>query len=587
MKRLFSAHKNKFSFYGPNADEVSLVVDGYGKSWPMKRNTRGDWVVKPDITEHQLNNLSYHYQVREGRRVRKVADPMARRLALVNGKYKSFFQLINFQHRYSNFHAPPIEKIVIYESHLPALSRHPSAPVDKQIYRGTYFGASSKYVLDHIQRMKVAMEFLPLHYSDKELGGDWGYYSVSYSAMRSDFAVDKENANKEVMKLIDTLHGRGVPVILDVVFNHGAELWLKAWGESVVYRKLDGGSYCNGSGCGATVKTENDHIRKIIIETLLSLVKEYRFDGFRFDLGALHDKKTMIEIDKRLPKRIYLIAEPWALGGNQWGKHDMSNEFAHTRWAIWNDDFREPTRKFIQGDGDFANRDRVMKAIVGSHVKDGGWALRPQQSVNYISCHDGKTLADLVGGNKHRVFLGLFLLLTSQGIPMMGEGSEMLYTKHGHDNSYDRPDLNQLDWGLSAQHGDLVDAVARLVVLRTQLNHFLYKGHLKVNGHKGGNWDIDWIYPTGYPHHDNVNAIAYIIRPPLRYQLWRRTRHSLLILLNGSHSGVDFQLPDGEWKVLVDGLRLKVNPFGLSIAPNAKGHYHLQAGTCAMLAPAS
>ena len=103
-----------------------------------------------------------------------------------------------------------------------------------------------------------------------------------------------------------------------------------------------------------------------------------------FDLGALHDKKTMIEIAKRLPKRVYLIAEPWALGGSQWGKQDMSKEFAHTRWAIWNDDFREPARNFIQGYGDYLNRDRVMRAIVGSHIKDGGWALRPQQSINYI-----------------------------------------------------------------------------------------------------------------------------------------------------------------------------------------------------------
>jgi pullulanase len=583
MVRLFSQNKNKFSFYSPNADEISLVIDNYDKSWAMKPDAYGNWTVIPDIPKHQLNNRSYHYRVGMGQRVRKVADPMAQRIALENGKYRSFFQLLSYQHQNKNFRTPPIEKIVIYESHLPALSRHPSATVDKEIYRGTYLGASSKVLLDHIQRMKVAIEFLPLHYSDKELGGDWGYYSVSYSAMRSDFAVDKENVNSEVMELIDTLHGRGVPVILDVVFNHGAELWVKAWGENVVYRKLNESIYCNGSGCGATVKTENSHIRKTIIETLQNLVKVYRFDGFRFDLGALHDKKTMIEIAKRLPKRVYLIAEPWALGGSQWGKQDMSKEFAHTRWAIWNDDFREPARNFVQGYGDYLNRDRVMRAIVGSHIKDGGWALRPQQSINYISCHDGKTLADLAGGNKHRVFLGLFLLLTSQGIPMMGEGSEFLYTKHGHDNSYDRPDLNQLDWANAIQHSDLVEAVSQLVALRTRLSHFLYKGHLKVNGHKSSRWDIDWIYPTGYPHHDNVNAIAYIIRPPRRYRLWNRARHSLVVLLNGSHSGVDFALPDGEWRVLVDGLRLKVNPSGLSIAPNAKDHYHLQPGTCAML----
>jgi pullulanase len=579
--------KRKFSLYSPNAEEVFLVIDGFHDSWSMKRDTRGNWTVNPAIPDHQLNNVSYHYLVRIGRNVHKVIDPMAQRIAIVGGKYKSFFQQIDYQHKNGRFHAPSVEKVVIYESHLPALSRHQSAAVDKEIYRGTYLGATSKSVLDHLQHLKVAVEFLPLHCNDQKLGGDWGYYSVSYNAMRSDFAVDKENANLEVMKTIDALHGSGIPVILDVVFNHGAQLWVKAWGADVVYRKLDSDNFCQGSGCGPTVKTENSHIRRTIVETLLNLVKRYRFDGFRFDLGALHDKRTMIEIDKRLPKRIYLIAEPWALGGTKWGKQDMSGAFAHTRWAIWNDDFRESARIFVQGHGDYKNRDRLMRSIVGSHVKDGGWALRPQQSINYISCHDGRTLADLVNGDKHRVFLAIFLVLTSQGIPMLGEGSEMLYTKHGHDNSYDRPDLNQLDWGNSTLHSDLVEAVGRLVTLRKQLDHFLYKGHLKAKAKKRDRWDIDWIYPTGYPHHDNVNAIAYMIRPPLKKGIWRRSRHALLVLLNGSHSGVDFQLPEGEWKIVVDGLRFKVNPFGLSIAPNAKGHYHLQPGTCAMLSPAT
>jgi pullulanase len=579
--------KKKFSFYSPHAEEVLLVIDGFQNSWPMKRDARGYWTVDPDIPDYQLNDVSYHYLVHIGRNVHKVIDPLAPRIALVDGAYQSYFKKIDYQHKSKRFQTPPIEGIVIYESHLPSLSRHPSAAVDKEIYRGTYPGATSKKILDHLQRLKVAVEFLPLHYSDQKLGGDWGYSTVTYSGMRSDFAVDKADANLEVMKMIDSFHGRGIPVILDVVFNHGAHLWVKAWGENVVYRKLDSANFCHGSGCGPTVKTENIHIRKTIIETLLDLIKRYRFDGFRFDLGALHDKRTMIEIDKRLPKRIYLIAEPWALGGIKWGKQDMSSDFAHTRWAIWNDDFRESARIFTQGRGDYKNRDRLMRAIVGSHVKDGGWAIRPQQSINYISCHDGQTLADLENGDKHRVFLAIFIVLTSQGIPMLSEGSEMLYTKYGHNNSYDRADLNQLDWNNSTLHSDLVEAVEQLVALRKQLKHFLYKGHLKVKSQKSGRWDIDWIYPTGYPHNDNVNAIAYIIRPPLKYEVWRRPRHSLLILLNGSHTGVNFQLPEGEWKIIVDGLRYKVNPFGPSIAPNAKGHYYLHSGTCAMLSPAS
>lgn len=300
-------------------------------------------------------------------------------------------------------------------------------------------------------------------------------------------------------------------------------------------------------------------------------------------MGALHDIETMLEIDKKLPNRIYLISEPWALSGSKWGKGEMSSVFAKTRWAIWNDDFRESGKTFIKGKGDHHNRDLLMRGIVGSHVDDGGWALRPQQCINYISCHDGKTLNDLVKGDKQRVFLAIFLVLTSQGIPMLGEGSEMLYSKQGHDNSYDCPDLNQLNWDDAQKHSDLVKAVARLIVLRKQFSHFRYRGHLKVNDKKKSDWNIDWIYPTGFPHNDNVNAIGYLLRRPSGLINWNRDQHTLLILMNGSYSGVNFQLPKGKWKVLVDGFHIKTDINGISITPPAKNHYHLHPGTCAML----
>jgi pullulanase len=440
-------------------------------------------------------------------------------------------------------------------------------------------------VIDHLQHLKVAVEFLALHAHDEFLGQDWGYFSTSFNALRDSYALDSHNINQEVMQMVDTLHSRGIPVLLDVVFNHGGELLVKAWGKEVVYRRHANGDYCHGSGCGPTIQTEHPKVRETILQTLKQLVDRYRFDGFRFDLGALHDRKTMLEIDRRLPSHIYLIAEPWALGGMQWGKGDMSRDFASTRWAIWNDDFRESGRTFIQGLGDRHNRDRLMCAITGSHIKDGGWAFRPQQSINYLSSHDGQTLADLVQGDKRRVFLGVMLVLTSQGIPMLGEGTEMMFSKQGHHNTYDRPDLNQLDWGQVIEHKDLVEAVVQLIRLRRKLPHFHYTRSLRKNNRTGERWDIDWIYPTGYPHHDNVNAIGYILRPPLRNLFRLRHRSPLVILLNGSGTWVDFQLPKGEWKVLVDGLQLAINEFGLSNAPHARGNYHTHPGTGVILAP--
>ena len=573
-------------FYHPHADAVSLVVEGFNKTWPMKKDFNGGWVLKLRYSYRDLHGRAYHFEIKHNGSVFTVADPLAHRTERQEHGLVSYFSDTKYKWQSRRFRTPPFGDIIIYETHLPALSRHASTEVEEESHRGTYAGARSPAVLAHLQRLKVAVEFLPLHASDKLLGQDWGYFSTSFHAMRTCYAVNGEDINREVMSVVDAMHSCGIPVILDVVFNHGGELWVKAWGEEVVYRKFNNGDFCHGSGCGPTIRTEHPKIRETIIETLQHLVNDYRFDGFRFDLGALHDKQTMLEIDRRLPKSVYLIAEPWALGGARWGKGDMHGDFADTRWAVWNDDFRESGKMFTVGLGDLHNRDRLMCAIKGSHVDDGGWARRPQQSINYLSSHDGKTLADFVHGDKKRVFLGVMLVLTSQGVPMIGEGTELMYSKDGHHNSYDRPDLNQINWENLHQHNDLVEAVARLIALRKQLLHFHYTDRLKQNTGHGEDWDISWIYPTGYPHQDNVNAIGFVLRPPPYSAAWRRRWRSLMILFNGSNKGADFHLPKGRWKVLVDGNALAVNARGLPGVPYAHSDYHVHAGTGVILAPA-
>ncbi len=575
-----------FSFYKPDADAVFLVFDGLQERWPMKKRAHGIWRLRVRLPAQALHGHVYHFEVHSKGVTYQLADPLAHRTQRIKQGLVSVFSHLDSGFKHTLFRSPPIDRIVIYETHLPALSRHESADMECETHRGTFAGVCSPTVLDHLQRLKVAVEFLPLHAHDETLGQDWGYFSTSFNALRESYALDSNNINYELMQMVDTLHSRGIPVLLDVVFNHGGELLVKAWGEEVVYRRHANGDFCHGSGCGPTIQTEHPRIRETILNTLEQLVEHYRFDGFRFDLGALHDRKTLLEIDRRLPKRIYLIAEPWALGGTQWGKGDMSRDFASTRWAIWNDDFREPGRTFIQGLGDFQNRDRLMCAITGSHINNGGWALRPQQSINYLSSHDGQTLADLMHGDTRRVFLGVMLVLTSQGIPMLGEGTEMMFSKQGHHNSYNRPDLNQIDWGNLIEHHDLVEAVVRLIRLRNQLPHFHYTRPLRKNTQTSDRWDIDWIYPTGYPHHDNVNAIGYILRPPRRALFWRRRHQALVILLNGSSTWADFHLPKGKWKVLVDGQRLAIDELGLSTVPHAKNNYQTHPGTGVILAPA-
>ena len=574
--------RQKLQFYSPHADAVNLVIEGYPNAWPMKPTRHGYWVRRLHLPTRDLNGRKYHFEVVKANQSHVVTAPLACHTVREGDTMVGRLCDLSYSWQSHGFHAPKFHQVIIYETHLPALTRHKSAPISADSQPGTYAAAGSRGVLDYLDKLGVCIEFLPLHASDALLGGDWGYFSTSFKALRETYAQSTENANRELMMLIDNMHQHEIPVILDVVFNHGGELLVKAWGEDIVYRKHDNGDFCHGSGCGPTIQTEHPLIRETIIQSLLHLVNDYHIDGFRFDLGALHDKKTMLEIDRRLPKHTYLIAEPWALGGQQWYKGDLAREFKHTRWAVWNDDFREPGKTFILGKGDHHNRDRLMLAIKGCNVGDGGWTVRPQQCINYLSSHDGLTLADIAKGDKQRAFLGLLLVLTAQGVPMISEGSEMLFSKDGHDNSYDRPDLNQLNWKDAKTNRDMVEAVAGLIKLRKQYSHFHYQRRLREFSEHPHHWDINWIFPTGHPHNDNVNAIAFIIKP--LKTLVNKHRKPLIVMLNGSDKGCNFHVPKGRWKVLVDGRELKVDLNGIEDVPPAQHHYHVHGGTGVVLA---
>lgn len=585
-------------FFQPEADAVHVVINSGERRTPMHRIGAGMWQVRLWGRAQRWYGRSYHFEIHRDGQITAVPDPRAYLTERGDDDIVSRFGDLRYRWK-SDFTAPRFEEVVVYETHLPALTRHESAPVDDEL-RGTYVGARSPAVLDHLERLGVAVEFLPLHASDELFGQDWGYFSTSFHAPTVKYARDKTEANRELMALVDDMHGRGIPVMMDVVYNHGGELLARAWGEDRVYRREESGHFCHGSGCGPTIRTEDPLVRETIIESLEHLVRVYRVDGFRFDLGALHDVDTMLEIDRRLPEHIYLVAEPWALGGQKWGKGSLTRELIDTRWAVWNDDFREPGRAFITATSDHHDRDRLMTAITGSHEFDGGWASRPQQSVNYLSCHDGKTLADIVAGDRRRQFLGTLLILASQGIPMLYEGTELMYSKRGEHNTYDRPDLNQIDWTLATEHRELVDATARAIALRRRLPHFTYRRHVRRRGGAGEGWDIDFLYPIGYPHADNTSALGFLLRPPTevdgassgddagedaagRAVDRARDDNGIIVLLNGSTQGVEFSLPEGRWKTLIDGYALQVDLDGLETAP-AIEHYYVHPGCGVVLA---
>jgi pullulanase len=571
----------KLNLFKPDAVRIDLVQEGL-EPIALTPTAGGIWKARLRRPPRSVYGKAYKFRVtRKNGTTEDLADPFADQTEQVGEQRISRFADLEHTWRDQRFRPPPLEDIVLYETHLPSLSRHPSSGVS-EADRGTYRGAMSPRIVEHLKRLGVAVELMPVHASDGLMGGDWGYYTPSFRAMSERYAGRgrESHANRDLKAMIDTLRQNGMPVIFDVVYNHAGDLHVKMLGSEVMQRRNADGSFDLGSGVGPTVRSEHPVVRQMMIETLRAMVETYHVDGFRFDLGAMHDKATIVAIARALPPRIHLFAEPWAYT-SKWGKGDLKKTFAGTRWAVWNDDFREATVKFITGRANrFQDRDDLKRSITGGH----DWAARPQQSVNYFSSHDGTerdgvhrpaASADIVGGNKKRLFLGLVLTLFSQGVPMISEGSEFMHSKNGATNSYNSPEVNQLDWRKAAEHGDLVDATATLIHLRKALPHLKYKEHL-VEGR-----DISWIEPTGYPERDNVNAIAYILRPPPGKKA-PSGFGEVAVLTNGSTRAANFQVGAG-WRVVADGDTIETRRAG--IAGRTVAHdYNVEPGTAVILA---
>lgn len=546
--QLLGAHvingKTYFSVYSPAATEVNVIIfnnptDTSGTGYSMKKDNLGIWrcVISQDLTGkwygYTANGPQKDGYIFDPKRL--LNDPYA--FANFNHDGKSLIIKRDFKWDDHGFKPPKPHELIIYEVHLKDFSAHPSSGVEEKL-RGKYLGFLKSKGLKVIKELGVnAIELLPIHEFDNFFAGHpnyWGYMTSHYFAPECSYATGKNGeAVVEFKKLVNELHKEGFAVIMDVVFNHTAEgnekgipLNFKGLDNPGYYRLTDDKKYYwNGSGCGNEFKSESPMSRKLIIDSLKYWVNEYHIDGFRFDLATIIDKETMLEIAKELPDHVILIAEPWAADWkrNQWGKSDLRN----TRWAKWNDDFRENVRAFMRGEFD---RNNLMTVIAGTCF---WWAAKPTESVNYIECHDGATISDLFAGNIQSLKLGAVVLLTSQGIPMIHAGQEFNKNKKGNDNSYDQDnEINWIDWSLRDKYSDLFEFYKNLIALRKKYSNFKHTTAL-TNQH------IDWYLPP------NPKGLGYRLKGET----------DIIVLLNADGKDwIRFTLPDNNpWKIVCNG----------------------------------
>ncbi|MFA6582689.1 MAG: alpha-amylase family glycosyl hydrolase, partial [Elusimicrobiaceae bacterium] len=279
----------------------------------------------------------------------------------------------------------------------------------------------------------------------------WGYMPVHFNSPDGWYASKTEDASRvaELKTLIDTLHKNGMKVVMDVVYNHTAEggpnvtFGFNALAENYYYRTKDDGSYWNGSGCGNEFRSESKMGRKFIVDSLKYWVKEYKVDGFRFDLMGLIDIDTVEQAIAELKKTnpdIFIYGEPWTAGETPIEKITKGSQRGKN-FSVFNDDFRNAVKGsvfdlkpgYVQAG---LYRKEVVSGIRGSI---DAFAASPLESINYVSCHDNHTLFDRIDRTEDMkatpeektkmTMLANGIILTSQGIPFLHAGEEFLRTK--------------------------------------------------------------------------------------------------------------------------------------------------------------
>ncbi|MGE3509406.1 MAG: glycogen debranching protein GlgX [Vicinamibacterales bacterium] len=507
----------------------------------------------------------------------------------------------------------PWHNTVIYEVHVKGLTKlHPDIP---ESLRGTYEALTTAPALKHLKQLGVtAVELMPVHHhardrhlEERGLSNYWGYNSFGFFAPERRLAASSMPADtvREFKRMVRALHASGLEVILDVVYNHTAEgnhlgptLSLKGIDNASYYRLTADNPryYMDFTGCGNTLNMQSPQVLRLIMDSLRYWVLEMHVDGFRFDLASalareLYDVDRLgafFDIIHQDPvlSQVKLIAEPWDLGE---GGYQVGN--FPVLWTEWNGRYRDTVRRFWRGEGGTVSE--LATRLSGSNDLYASSGRRPYASINFVTAHDGFTLADLVSYNeKHneanleenrdgenhnlswncgvegptddpavlalrarqiRNFLATLLL--SQGVPMISHGDELGRSQQGNNNAYCQDnEISWIDWRLTDEQRALFEFTAQLVRLRLEQPVFRRRRYFQGRGIRGSDVkDVAWLTPDGREMDDNgwnadfVRSIGMLLSghaidevTPLGEPIVGDT---FLVLLNAHSDEVAFTLP--------------------------------------------
>lgn len=603
----------KFMLWSPVADEVRVMLydaaeGGHAyETVKMEQSEDGTWTGSID---KNLLGKFYTFNVKINDKWQGDTPGINARAVGVNGKRAAIIDWNKTNPEgWESDQRPPLKSpadIIIYEMHHRDFSVDSTSGVKHKgkflalTEHGTVNSAKQMTGIDHLVELGVThVHLLPsfdyASVDEKKLSENqynWGYDPQNYNVPDGSYATDPfhpEKRIREFKQMVQALHKAGIRVVMDMVYNHTYSTDESSFERTVpgyFYRQKKDGTLANGSGCGNETASERPMMRKFMIESVLYWINEYHIDGFRFDLMGVHDIETMNEIRKAVnavDPTIYIYGEGWAAESPAYPADSLAmkgNVYKMPGIAAFSDELRDALcgpigekRKggFLAGvPGDEMS---VKFGIVGAiqhpqvhcdsvNYSQKPWAAQPTQMISYVSCHDGLSLADrlkasMPGMTPEQIArldkLAQTVVFTSQGIPFIYAGEEVMRDKQGVDNSYNSPDaINAIDWRLKTSNADLFAYYKRLIELRKSHPAFRMGDAEMIRKH------LEFL-PV-----DGKNLVAFRLKDHANGDRWM----DIIVAFNSRTTPARLGIPDGKYTVVCkDGAIDNVYGLGVQTGP--------------------
>lgn len=603
----YSPIETKFTLWAPTAEEVRVLLydsGNEGSAYQTLSLEMGEDGIWNTSIKEDLKGKFYTFNVKvNGKWLGDTPGIMAKAVG-VNGKRAAVIDLRSTDPEgWANDVRPLLKDyadIIVYEMHHRDFSLDSVSGIRNKgkflalTELGTTTSQGEKTGIDHLKELGVThVHILPSYdYASVDESKpdkaqyNWGYDPQNYNVPDGSYSTDPYKPDvriKEFKQMVQALHKAGIRVVLDVVYNHTFNTEESNFERTVpgyFYRQTKDGKPANGSGCGNETASDRAMMRKYMVESVLYWINEYHIDGFRFDLMGIHDIETMNEIRAAVDKidpSIFIYGEGWAASAPQLDQEELAmkaNIYKMPRIAAFSDEMRDGLRGGWDDDrkgafliGQPGHGMSIKFGLVGAvkhpqvindsvNYSKEPWALQPTQMISYVSCHDDMCLADRLKAtmpdatDEERASLHKLaetFVFTSQGVPFIFAGDEMMRDKKGIHNSYNSPDsINTIDWRNKTMHHDVFDYVRELITLRK--NHPAFRM---------GDADKVRQYMEFLPV-EGSNLVAFILKDNANGDSWK----NIIVAFNSRKEPAKLSIPAGRYTIVCKDGKIKQSGMG-------------------------